>query len=50
LIGDGPNGAAAVPIAIAASQTGSEQEIHDGQGKLVDIHEKHPVDKGHQKQ
>ena len=26
------------------------QEIHDGQGKLVEIHEKYPVDKGHQKQ
>ena len=25
------------------------QEIYDGQGKLVDIHEKYPVDKGHQK-
>ena len=26
------------------------QEICDGQGKLVEIHEKYPVDKGHQKQ
>jgi hypothetical protein len=26
------------------------QEIYDGQGKLVEIHEKYPVDKGHQKQ
>jgi dissimilatory sulfite reductase (desulfoviridin) alpha/beta subunit len=25
------------------------QEIYDGQGKLVEIHEKYPVDKGHQK-
>ncbi len=25
------------------------QEIYDGHGKLVEIHEKHPVDKGHQK-
>ncbi len=25
------------------------QEIHDEQGKLVEIHEKYPVDKGHQK-
>ena len=26
------------------------QEIYDGQGRLVEIHEKYPVDKGHQKQ
>jgi hypothetical protein len=26
------------------------QEIYDGQGKLVEIHEKYPVDKGHQRQ
>ena len=26
------------------------QEIYDGQGKPVEIHEKYPVDKGHQKQ
>jgi hypothetical protein len=26
------------------------QEIYDGQGKLVETHEKYPVDKGHQKQ
>jgi hypothetical protein len=26
------------------------QEIYDGQGNLVEIHEKYPVDKGHQKQ
>jgi hypothetical protein len=26
------------------------QEIYDGQGKLVEILEKYPVDKGHQKQ
>ena len=25
------------------------QEIYDGQGKLVEIHEKFPVDKGHRK-
>ena len=25
------------------------QEIYDDQGKLVEIHEKFPVDKGHQK-
>lgn len=25
------------------------QEIYDGQGRLVEIHEKFPVDKGHQK-
>jgi hypothetical protein len=25
------------------------QEIWDGQGRLVEIHEKYPVDKGHQK-
>ena len=25
------------------------QEIYDEQGKLVEIHEKYPVDKGHQK-
>lgn len=25
------------------------QEIYDGQGRLVEIHEKYPVDKGHQK-
>jgi len=25
------------------------QEIYDEQGKLVEIHDKHPVDKGHQK-
>ena len=25
------------------------QEIHDDTGKLVEIHEKFPVDKGHQK-
>jgi hypothetical protein len=25
------------------------QEIYDGQGKLAEIHEKYPVDKGHQK-
>lgn len=25
------------------------QEIYDDQGKLVEIHEKYPVDKGHQK-
>ena len=25
------------------------QEIYNGEGKLVEIHEKHPVDKGHQK-
>ena len=25
------------------------QEIYDGQGKLVEIHEKFPLDKGHQK-
>ena len=24
------------------------QEIYDGQGKLVEVHEKYPVDKGHQ--
>jgi hypothetical protein len=24
------------------------QEIYDDQGKLVEIHEKYPVDKGHQ--
>jgi YD repeat-containing protein len=24
------------------------QEIYDGQGRLVEIHEKYPVDKGHQ--
>jgi hypothetical protein len=24
------------------------QEIYDEQGKLVEIHEKYPVDKGHQ--
>jgi len=23
------------------------QEIHDGQGRLVEIHEKYPVDEGH---
>lgn len=26
------------------------QEIYDGQCKLVEIHEKYPLDKGHQKQ
>jgi hypothetical protein len=26
------------------------QEIYDGQDRLVEIHEKYPVDKGHQKQ
>ncbi len=26
------------------------QEIFDGQGRLVEIHEKYPVDRGHQKQ
>jgi hypothetical protein len=26
------------------------QEIYEDQGKLVEIHEKYPVDKGHQKQ
>lgn len=25
------------------------QEIYDDQGKLVEIHEKYPIDKGHQK-
>jgi len=25
------------------------QEIYDDQGKLVEAHEKYPVDKGHQK-
>jgi hypothetical protein len=25
------------------------QELYDDQGKLVEIHEKYPVDKGHQK-
>jgi len=25
------------------------QEIYDDQGKLVEIHEKYPVDRGHQK-
>jgi hypothetical protein len=25
------------------------QEIYDGEGKLVEIHEKFPVDKGHRK-
>ena len=25
------------------------QEIYDDQGKLLEIHEKYPVDKGHQK-
>jgi hypothetical protein len=25
------------------------QEIYDEQGKLVEVHEKFPVDKGHQK-
>ena len=25
------------------------QEIYDGTGKLIEIHEKYPVDKGHQK-
>jgi hypothetical protein len=25
------------------------QEIYDDQGKLVETHEKHPVDKGHRK-
>jgi hypothetical protein len=25
------------------------QEIYDGTGKLTEIHEKYPVDKGHQK-
>ena len=25
------------------------QEIYDDQGNLVEIHEKYPVDKGHQK-
>jgi hypothetical protein len=25
------------------------QEIHDGTGRLVEIHEKFPVDKGHRK-
>lgn len=25
------------------------QEIYDGQGRLVEIHEKYPVDNGHQK-
>jgi hypothetical protein len=25
------------------------QEIYDEQGKLVELHEKYPVDKGHQK-
>jgi hypothetical protein len=25
------------------------QEVYDDQGKLVEIHEKFPVDKGHQK-
>jgi hypothetical protein len=25
------------------------QEIYDDQGRLVEIHEKYPVDKGHQK-
>ncbi len=25
------------------------QEIFDAQGKLVEVHEKYPVDKGHQK-
>jgi len=25
------------------------QEIYDEQGKLAEIHDKHPVDKGHQK-
>ena len=25
------------------------QEIYDGEGKLVEIHEKYPVDKDHQK-
>jgi len=25
------------------------QEIHDAQGRLVEVHEKYPVDKGHQK-
>lgn len=26
------------------------QEIYDEQGRLVEVHEKYPVDKGHQKQ
>jgi hypothetical protein len=26
------------------------QEIYDAQGRLVELHEKYPVDKGHQKQ
>jgi hypothetical protein len=25
------------------------QEIYDEQGKLIEVHEKYPVDKGHQK-
>ena len=25
------------------------QEIYDDQGKLIEVHEKYPVDKGHQK-
>ena len=25
------------------------QEVYDGNGKLVEVHEKYPVDKGHQK-
>jgi len=25
------------------------QEIYDDQGNLVEVHEKYPVDKGHQK-
>jgi len=25
------------------------QEIYDDQGKLVEVHEKYPVDSGHQK-
>lgn len=25
------------------------QEIYDGQGRLVEIHEKYPVDKGHKR-
>jgi hypothetical protein len=25
------------------------QEIYDEKGKLIEIHEKYPVDKGHQK-
>jgi hypothetical protein len=25
------------------------QEIYDGQGNLVEVHEKYPVDRGHQR-